>query len=320
MHFLLFSPLLLLYITASAWIDSCLLNPDKFVSNQTFTSISSTCTDTTVDESIPYSVAITGFESFTYSLQCVSSVTPLDNAMSAMSASDLQLTRVGSLLIVNVQSIVTVSVHKVYLLLVCSKEHEHNISWILCSTYLQVLHFFHDCLNKVSTLYGALKDLQLHWPSFIHQLNLYTICWCSLKPLTVAEICQYIKFKILRQFMRSRDYYALLGGHIVKRCTVILLILNYWLFYHGMCSRACTSGLQEYITEFPLAQVSELDVGGGRIPVFFFKDLQPYVQDASSKFPDSAEFSFTAHKHSKVTDALYRNGQDCDYIHAKIPP
>ena len=330
MHLLLISPILLLYITAFAWIagvriliEWCLLNPETFLSNQSFVSISLTCADATVDTAIPYSVAITEFESFTDSLQCASLVTPLDNAMSVMSVSELQPTRVGRLLIVNVQSIVTVSIHEVYMSWVCSKAHECDTYWITYSVYLQVLHFFCDCLNKVSRLYGALMDLQLHWPSSIHKLNLYAICWCSLKPLTVAEICQYIKFKILRQFMHSHDYYALVEGYIVKRRTVILLILNYWLFYHGMCSRAHRSLLREDITKFSLARASELDVeldvGGGKIPVFFFKDLQPYVQDGNNKFPENAEFRYAAHKHSKVTDALYRHGQDCDYIHTKFP-
>jgi len=324
-HLPLFFTLSLLYITASqyTWVTDDRgmppLDPGKPLVNQSLTPITWANICPTSNESDPYPVAIPGSERSMEALWCTSLVTPLGNTTSAVArvgVSALQPARVGRLVTVNVQSIVVVPINNVAV-------HVSSIHSKKCNSASILLVFLRFVIfQSFPIFFSCLDDIlyRVSWPPYMHQLNLYTIFWCSVKPLMVVEVCRHIKFRLLRAFMRAHDYIALMAAQIAcRRGTVIFLIWSCWTLYCRFYSNACTSVLWDDITKFPLIQPSELNIGGGQISPFFFKDLHLYVQHASREFPDDAMFRFTAHKHNRVTDALYKTAKDHDYIHTNMP-
>ena len=237
-----------------------------------------------------------------------SSVSMTDRA----SAPGFLFTRVGvEMFIPNQSSIVVSSVHaRVVSFDSCLSD---------CSGTFYVLYDLCGLLwHAGSTVRGFvdfLTDLKLCWPPHMHTLLLHTTFSCFIRPATVREICLAVRVGLSRNFMLSHDYQALcLRLKMLERPSVLNLFLTYLYVFHAVDPRVCAPVDQ---TTNYFTPASGADIGGGRIPIFGFDELQEYANVADKCIAVTSVFRFAAHSHNRVANALYKDKQD--HICAAIP-
>jgi hypothetical protein len=101
---------------------------------------------------------------------------------------------------------------------------------------------------------------------------------------------------------------------MLKRPSVLDMLLMCLYVFRAVGPRVCAPVDQ---TTNYFTPASGADIGGGKIPTFGFNELQAYANVADEHVAVTSVFRFTAHSHSRVADALYKDKQD--HICAAIP-
>ena len=180
----------------------------------------------------------------------------------------------------------------------------------------------YGCFRLFGFFCDAIKNMHhiflFSWPPYMLQLQSYMIFICFVKPLTPEKICRYIGLYFLRTLMRSHDYLILItifNQNLFKRCSVISLIFA-CLFLHISKN---TGGHNIKYHDSLSVHVSQLNLGGGRIPTFSWDELQAHVGESelNKNFPNKSVFKFVAHNHNKVVETLYN--KDHSHVCTKIP-